>query len=332
MKTKTSFHSCLAVDLERYISLKQALGRQYQNASTILLRLDQFLCAPERPSAELTAETFNQWSQTMEPLCSNTRLARMRLVRNFCLYRQRTVPDCFVPDPTQFPQTSPTVQPYIFSDEEVERLLRHSNVISNTARSPLRGAAMRLAIILLYTTGIRRGELLRLTPRDYDPSARTLLIRVSKFYKSRLLPLPADVAAEVDQFLKIHREIGLAAEVPLLCGPYKKSDRAYSSFQLSKNLSLSFSLAKIKKNDGRFPRIHDFRFSFAVNALLRWYRDGVDVQAKLPYLSAWMGHVSILSTYHYLRFVEPLRSLANHRSADCYSDLVRPLTAQEGGR
>ena len=73
------------------------------------------------------------------------------------------------------------------------------------------------------------------------------------------------------------------------------------------------------------PRIHDFRFSFAVNALLRWYSDGVDVQAKLPFLAAWMGHVSILSTFHYLRFVEPLRSLASRRFADRYSGLVKPL-------
>lgn len=332
MKAENSFNSCLATDLKGYISLKQALGRQFQNASSILLNLDQFLCVQDMPSADLTPETFKQWAQTMESLCSNTRLARMRLVRNFCLYRRRTAPGCFVPDPTQFPQAGPTVQPYIFSDQEVERLLGHSAFLPNSARSPLRGAATRLAIILLYTTGIRRGELLRLTPRDYDPSARTLLIRVSKFYKSRLLPLPGDVASEVDLFLQLHRAVGLAAEVPLLCGPYKKSDRAYSSIQMRKNLNLLLSLAEIKKNDGRLPRIHDFRFSFAVNALLRWYRDGVNVQAKLPYLATWMGHVSILSTYHYLRFVEPLRSLANHRFADCYSGLVKPLSEQEGGR
>jgi len=113
---------------------------------------------------------------------------------------------------------------------------------------------------------------------------------------------------------------------------YGKSDQAYSSIQLRKNLGWLLSLAEIKKTDGRLPRIHDFRHSFAVNALLRWYRDGIDVQAKLPYLAAWMGHVSIFSTYHYLHFIEPLRSLAGRRFADCYSSLVRSLSEQEGGR
>jgi integrase/recombinase XerD len=332
MNTANSFNSCLASDLRQYISLKQALGRRFEQASWILLKLDQFLCGLNQPAADLTAETFKQWCHSMESVCSNTRLARMRLVRNFCLYRQRTVPDCFVPDPTQFPRFNSTFRPHIFSDGEVERLLSHSASLPDSARSPLRETATRLAIILLYTTGMRRGELLRLTPRDYDPTAETLLIRTSKFNKSRLLPLPRDVAAEVAQFLRIHRTVGLGAGAPLICGPYREHDRAYSGTQLRKNLRMLFSLAEIKKSNGRLPRIHDFRFSFAVNAILRWYRNGVDVQSKLPFLCAWMGHVSILSTYHYLRFVEPLRSLANRRFADCYSSLVTPLSEQEGGR
>jgi integrase/recombinase XerD len=179
MNTANSFNSCLAPDLKRYISLKQALGRRFEQASWILLKLDQFLCGLDQPAADLTAETFKQWCHTMESVCSNTRLARMRSVRNFCLYRRRMVPDCFVPDPTQFPQFSSTFRPHIFSDGEVERLLSHSASLPDSVRSPLRGTATRLAIILLYTTGMRRGELLRLTPRDYDPMAETLLMRFS---------------------------------------------------------------------------------------------------------------------------------------------------------
>jgi integrase len=331
VNSKASFRSSVATDLMRYITLKQALGRRFESASRILLMLDRFLSKLGKPSPDLTAETFNQWCQTMESLSPNTKLGRMRLVRNFCLYRRRTAPRCFVPDPTQFPQAGPMVQPYIFSDSEIARLVSYSVHISDSARSPLRGTATRLAIILLYTTGIRRGELLRLTPRDYDLLAETLSIRSSKFHKSRLLPLPSDVAAEVAQFLKVHSAVGLDIEAPLLCSPYS-GGRAYTPQQLRVNLHVLFNLAGIRKADGRFPRIHDFRFSFAVNALVRWYRDGIDVQAKLPFLAAYMGHVSILSTYHYLRFFEPLRSLASNRFADSYGGLVTSLSAQEGAR
>src|SRR5438128_9702979 len=295
MKTKNIFQSSLAMDLQGYISLKQDLGRQFQDAASVLLKLDQFLCSLGQPSVDLTPVTFKQWSQTLETHCSNTRRAQMYIVRNFCLYRQRSVPDCFVPDATHFPQAGPRFQPYIFSDPEIERLLKFCACIPDSARSPLRGTATRLAIILLYTTGMRRGELLRLTERDYDPTAQTLLIRESKFYKSRLLPLPSDVATEVAKFLKINRAVFPSQDASLLCSPYCGRDRAYSREQLRTNLRILLGLAGIKKTDCRLPRIHDFRHSFAVNALVRWYRNGVDVQAKLPFLAAWLGHYSVIS-------------------------------------
>jgi integrase len=200
-------------------------------------------------------------------------------------------------------------------------------------RSPLRGSATRLAIILLYTTGLRRGELLRLSAQDYDASTRTLLIRSSKFHKSRLLPLASDVAAEISRFLVLRATIRppLSDDAPLIWNPYC-GGRAYCAVQLRKNLSILLNLAGIQKPDGRRPRIHDFRFSFAVNALVRWYRNGADVQSKLPFLAAYLGHVSIMSTYYYLRFVEPLRTVANRRFAASYAGLVTSVSAQKGAQ
>lgn len=330
---KATFQSSLAPELVRYIALKQALGRGFETSSTILLTLDRFLCTLGKPAPDLTAETFKRWCQTLESLGANVRLARMRVVRNFCLYRRRTLPTCFVPDPTHFSPAGPAVTPYIFSDPEVARLLSHSAAIADSARSPLRGAATRLAIILLYTTGLRRGELLRLSAQDYDASAQTLLVRASKFHKSRLLPLPGDVAAEVARFLKAHQAVQppLPAAAPLIWNPYC-GGRAYSSTQLTQNLHILLKLAGIEKPNGRLPRIHDFRSSFAVNALVRWYRNGVDVQAKLPFLAAYMGHVSVLSTYYYLRLVEPLRALASRRFAASYGGLVTAVSEQNGAR
>lgn len=295
MRTTDSFKSSIASAMVQYISLKHALGRSFESQSIILLKLDQFLCKLGTPSPDLTEETFRMWCQTMKSVSSTVRLARMHVVRNFCLYRRRTLPSCFVPDSTQFPKAQPSVQPYIFSDTEIARLLSYSDCIHNSVRSPLRGSATRLAIVLLYTTGLRRGELQRLTAADYDPSAQTLLIRVSKFHKSRLLPLPNDVAMEIEQFLKEHKAVRppLSADSPLLWSPYC-GGRAYCGNRITKNIQILLNLAGIKKPDGRLPRTHDFRFSFAVTALIRWYRNGTDVQAKLPFLTAYMGHVSVL--------------------------------------
>jgi integrase len=326
MIMRKTFRSVLAKDILRYIHLKQALGRQFDNASSVLLSLDRFLSDLGKPSADLTPETFQQWGQTLEPLSSNTKLARMRVVRNFCIYRRRMAPDCFVPDPSQFPKACPLLRPYIVSEVEVARLLGHCDAMpENPARSPLRWAGTRLAIILLYTTGIRRGELFRLKPQDYDVSNHTLLIEASKFHKSRLLPLPDDVAREIDKHLQARRAAYPSALVtePLLWSPYS-GDRAYTGTRLQSNLRILFDRAGIKTTEGQRPRVHDFRHGFAVNALIRWYRAGMDVQAKLPLLATWLGHISILSTYHYLHFVEDLRSVADSRFLDSYGSVVVP--------
>jgi integrase/recombinase XerD len=324
MSVQPSFQSSLRADLIRYISLKQALGRQFRTPTYVLHRLDRFLCTLGKPSPDLTEETFRLWSQSMQSLSSNTRLARMLTARNFCLYRRRTVPACFVPDHSQFPQAYPRPQPYILSDGDVARILSCSKAVPESVRSPLRRASTRLAVVLLYTTGLRRGELLSLSPEDYDRSAHTLLIRNSKFYKSRLLPLPNDVAREVESYLSLHQKYQApqVAELPLFWNPYC-GGRAYSGTQLRQNLRILLKAAGIRKPNGRFPRIHDFRFSFAANALVRWYRSGADVQAKLPLLAAYMGHVSILTTYYYLRFIEPLAAMASEAFAKSYGSLIQ---------
>ena len=117
MSTQPSFQSSLKADLIRYIALKQALGRQFNTTTYVLHRLDRFLCTLAKHSPDLTEETFRRWSQNMQSVSANTRLARMLIARNFCLYRRRTVPTCFVPDHSQFPQAHPRSQPYILSDD-----------------------------------------------------------------------------------------------------------------------------------------------------------------------------------------------------------------------
>jgi hypothetical protein len=91
MSAQPSFQSSLKADLIRYISLKQALGRQFNTTTYVLHRLDRFLCTLAKPSPDLTEETFRRWSQSMQSVSPNTRLARMLIARNFCLYRRRTV-------------------------------------------------------------------------------------------------------------------------------------------------------------------------------------------------------------------------------------------------
>ena len=326
----TTFRSVLSITIGSYLTLKRALGRQYAAEEWVLAHLDRFLAARH---ADLVAETFAAWCLTLQHLASGTRLGRMRIVRNLCLYRRRSEPGCFLPDERLFPRVHPAIRPHIFTDSQILQLLAAARMLARTPNSPLCPENMRLAIVVLSTTGLRRGELTRLTVGDYDPPQRTLAIRESKFHKSRLVPLSADTAREIEHLIEVRgrRQLPTEADSPLL---WHRSPRTggYSGGGLSCAVRALFRRAGVRTATGHLPRTHDFRHGFAVTALLRWYRAGLDVQAKLPFLAAYMGHVSIVSTAYYLQFVEPLASAASARFADQCGTLITGPIAAGGAR
>ena len=179
------------------------------------------------------------------------------------------------------------------------------------------------------------GELLRLVISDFDPREGTLLVRNSKFHKSRVLPLQGSVCRELRHYLCVRRQHKLftSSTTPLIgCFYRSQEERAYAQWGLLCNLRAVMDACNIRTPSGLQPRAHDFRHSFAVNSLIRWYRSGVDVSSKLPFLSAYLGHVGITCTYHYLHFVEPLRTLSSARFNEAYGALVVPLAQRHGGR
>jgi integrase len=152
------------------------------------------------------------------------------------------------------------------------------------------------------------------------PSRAPSSFGLPSFHKARLLPLADDGAAEGEHYLaarRAYRPDLPTPEAPLLWNGGKDL-RTYAGTAFLIVFWRRLKAAGIRKPDGRLPRVHDLRHSFAVNALLRWYREGADVQAKLPLLSTYMGHVSIVSTKYYLPFIEPLAVAASERFAERY--------------
>jgi integrase len=324
MKDTTAFTSKMAPHIVRYLALKQALGREYDGVRRVLMRVDQFVTTH---GGDLTAETFAGWCLTLQHLASGTRRGRMREVRNFCLYRRRYEAASFLPDARLFPPRHQVIRPHLFTNAEVIRLLAIISELPAARTSPFRRENLRLAIALLYTTGLRLGELVRLTLRDYDVREHTLLIRESKFHKSRLVPLSTDGTREIDQYLAARRtrQIAISPESPLLWH-HTRCGTAYTGTGLTHAIRPLLRAAQIRTETGRVPRVHDFRHTFAQQALLRWYRTGADVQAKLPQLATYMGHVSIASTEYYLRFIEPLGVSASERfSRHCAGLVTTPV-------
>jgi integrase/recombinase XerD len=318
--------TCLSPSIGRYIELKQALGRTFAGERRVLETVEEFMIGAG--ATDWSQNVFEQWCRTAIHLSPTVRRNRMRIVRNFCLYLRRTESECFVPDTGDFPRPHQPVQPHIFTDAEITQLLQAAAKLTPVPLSPLRPQVFRLAIVLLNTTGMRRGELARLTLADYDQRAQSMLVRESKFHKSRVLPLSIDANREVEAYLAARRQQHLptGADSPLLWNWYCNG---YSGCGLGDGIHDLVRGSGIRTADGRLPRVHDMRHAFAIRALLRWYNAGVDVQTKLPALATYMGHVSISSTEYYLPFVAELAAAANNRFAGRYGTLIQPFS--DGG-
>ena len=327
MNTSSAEYSILQPIISRYLALQRALGKSFKREQWILESLDRWLVNAQ--VTDLDAGSFTAWCNSKQHLASGVRRSQMLVIRNFCLYRRRRESDCFVPDLLSFPAHHQPLQPHIFTEEQITRLLHVADRLEPTPLSPIRPQVFRLAIVLLYTTGLRRAELLRLCVGDYDPRQHSLLVQHTKFHKSRHLPLSGDTAREIAHYLDVRRQhaLPLTPETPLICN---ENGKAYSGVGFWQVFRALCHQTGIRTAEGRWPRVHDLRHTFAVNALLRWYRTGIDIHAKLPLLATYMGHVSIVSTEYYLHFIDEVASTACDRFNDKYGAVVTPPPKRSG--
>lgn len=318
--------SFLSGDIESFVSLKHALGLKYKNGEHALRTLESFIMENHQSSGELTAEIFHGWYSSMSDLSLATRNNRMYAVRNFCLYRRRFDENAFVPSKWMFLDDAHKFVPYLFSEADVARILSATRFLKPHAKSHvLRAQTVRLGLLLLYTGGMRSGELLNLKIGDFNPSEGALLVQDTKFRKSRVIPMSPSVILEVETYLdlRLDKQLPCLMSSPLmLSGCDTPEGRGYRLSGFGKIWRAICRALGIFTPQGETPRLHDLRHSFAVNALGRWYEDGVDVGAKLPMLSTYMGHVCISSTHYYISFIDGIKSQASARFHDKFGKAV----------
>ncbi len=266
-----------------YLTVRRALGFKLVGAGQLL---EQFACYAEVAGAEtITTPLALQWA-TLPPGRSVTWYAqRLGVVRCYARWLQAIDPATEVPPPDLLPIRARRVTPYLYSDADIAALM----TAARRLRSPLTAATMQTFIGLVFATGMRRGEALGLDRGDLDPATGVLTIRTAKFNKPRQLPLHATTVVAL---------VAYAACRDRLC-PRPRTAALFvstSGARLSAT-TVSQTFRDLLRHSGveqrspaRRPCIHDARHTFAVSTLLGWYRDGVDVQARLPLLSTYLGH------------------------------------------
>lgn len=304
-----AFSSPLASRMEAFLQVRIGLGRKGVTDRRSLLYLDRFLRVELKQGDTITQEVANRWFEAMKHLSVGTRINHLSILRQFCRYLwhfdQRTyiVPRKLLPR-----RTRPA--PYIYSRREVRALM--SGLRQLNPPGSLRPLALATLVGLLYAAGLRIGEALRLTLADVDLDGRVLIIRRTKFFKSRYVPVSRSTAAALKRFLERRNAAGFSTEptAPVFAGP---SGRAYSPTSVSVPLRVLARTLGIRGRKGGGPRIHDFRHTFAVHRLAAWYRTKAELHAKLPLLSTYLGHTTLLGTQLYLHATAELLEQVNQR-------------------
>lgn len=298
--------TALREHLADYLALRRSMGFKLRRAEKLL---GQFLAHCEQTGVEtVTIDVALSWATRPDAASTSWVCHRLGVVRAFSRYlalldeRTQVIPTNLVP------HRPARATPFLYREDQVLAMM----AAAATFASPVRQATFETIIGLLWATGMRIGEALGLDRADVDLSAGVLTVRDSKFAKTRELPLHPSTTAALAAYAR-RRAGWFPAEATEAFFVSAAGTRVlYCNFHLGFKTLVQRAGIAARSRSCR-PRPHDLRHAFAVRTLIGWYRDGVDVEASLPKLSTYLGHVVPAHTYWYLSAAPELLALAARR-------------------
>jgi integrase/recombinase XerD len=290
-----------------YLDLRHSLGHAISDVGRLLPSFVTYL--GDSGLSTVTVRAALEWAQTSPTGRSTSGPSRrMTAARGFARYLAGIDEATEVPPLGLVPSRQRWRRPFIFSPADIDAVMRQART---TIESPLRAATYETLLGLLAATGLRIGEAIKLDRGDIDWDASILLIRESKFGKSRLVPLHPSTAEALVAFAALREELQPRANTSAFFVSLTRNRLSYAVVQ--QTFRRLVDSAGIGAGAMSPPRLHDLRHTFAVTTLLGWYRSGEVVQAKIPSLSTYLGHREPASTYWYLSAAPELLALAAAR-------------------
>jgi integrase len=305
---------------EQYLAMRRALGFTLRGEGRSLLEFADRLDHTGQPT--VTVATAVAWASEPDGITAARKRQRLAIVRGFARYLAAFDPDCQVPPAGLLPGRAHRPTPYHYSAEEVAALVH----AAGTTAAPLPAATMQALISLLAASGLRVGEALALNRDDIGLPAAAVTV-TGKNDQTRLVPLHPTTAQMLAGYA-VRRD--RLCPTPVSPGFFlTTTGRRVQHRGVHQIFTRLLTAADIHTPPGhRRPRIHDLRHTFAVNVLIDWYAAGVDVSARLPVLSAFLGHNSPEATYWYLQATPQLLALAAQRldaaAQPSRSEVTRP--------
>lgn len=315
---KVMFQSALAPLMQQFVEEKRACGYRYDGPARLLMRFDQFMTDEAISQETLPRARTRQWLAKRPHESARTQQHRISVVRQFALFLCRLGYQAYVPDGSLAARDSASFLPRILTHAEVRHLLHAVDQLTPTAHAPLRHLIMPEVFRLLYGCGFRLGEVLHLRVADVDLDRGILTVRDGKFGKDRLVPPTLPL---VRRLLQYTADFGTRPPDAFFFpsrngGPWWKG----TVYHLFRQLLLRCRIPHAGRGKG--PRIHDLRHTFAVHTLLRWYREGADLDAKLPVLATYLGHQSLTGTQRYLHLTAELFPEITARVNAAFGDVI----------
>ena len=305
--------SPLAAALADYLAVRRAMGYKLERAGKLLAQFVTYL--DDADITTVTVEDALAWAVLPAEGSVNWWAHRLSVVRGFATYLSTIDPATEVPPADLLSERNKRATPFLYSDDDIAALLGATEMFS----SPLRRATYRTLLGLLVVTGMRIGEAIRLDRTDLDARTGLLLVRSSKFGKDRQLPLHASTTQALTGYLACRDRLFPEPETAAVFISTAGSRLRYCNVHKTFLKLIDHACLKPRSSSCR-PRIHDLRHSFAVHTVLEGYRTDVDVQARLPLLSTYLGHVHPASTYWYLSAAPELLALAGQRLENAMED------------
>jgi integrase len=309
------FQSPLADGIERFLKHKRAIGRKYRGEEQSLRLFDQFLVQRGVECLEeITPEIVDEIliSRPSSQVRSyNVLVGVLRLLFDWLVVRGDIPQSPLRAKPRRHVKRR---TPFLLSSTEARRLLDLAGSLAeNDYATPLRGPVYRTIFALLYGLGLRVGEVSRLCCEDLDFDRDLLVIRRTKFAKSRLVPFGPKMASLLREYFQLRaaRCGTLSEQAPLFSF---RRGRPVAPGTISKTFHDLVPQLGLTVPPGMSPpRAHDLRHAFAVGTLLRWYRAGIEPSTRLLHLSTFLGHVDPGSTAVYLTITSELLNEASQR-------------------
>lgn len=291
--------------LEEYLSVRRALGVKLRLAGRLLKSFVDF--AEREGASVITTDLALRWSTRPADVQPAQWANRLGIVRRFARYRNATDPRTEVPPPDLLPFRFQRPMPYLYSDEEVSRLLKAARQLPPA--TGLRPHTYATLFGLYAATGMRTNEPLHLDREDVDLVQGVLTVRGTKFGKSRYVPIHPSTQQALQNYAERRDALCPHSQAPSFFVAEHGTRLTESSVRWT-FVKLSRQIGLRGPDDSHGPRLHDFRHRFAVNTLLQWYRGGHDVERHLPALATYLGHTHVTDTYWYLTAVPELLNLA----------------------